>query len=148
MKKVILIAIAFISLQAAAQRPTNGDRAEMMENRMSFMDDLSVNQIADLQTKRMIFRLNLTSIQKNGVRKINLDIANTRKEFAKTFKDRKTKGKPSAEVIYAMMNKRLDKQIEVKTALKQILSKEQLEKWSEMQMKNSAFGRPNFMGRK
>lgn len=147
MKKVFLIAIAFISLQAKAQRPSMANRAEMMENRMSFINDLSVDEIAEMQTKRMTFYLDLTPSQKKEVHKINLDIAKTRKEFMETFKNKKTKGKPSSDELYKLMNNRLDKQIEVKTALKKILTEEQLTKWSVMQMKHSAIGRSSFIGK-
>ena len=150
MKKVILIVLVFISLQAVAQRSQNLNRGEMMQNRMSFINDLSENEIADLQTKRMTFYLDLSDSQKSKVHKINLDIAKTRKSFMETFQNKKGKGKPSSQELYKTMNKRLDKQIEVKKQLKEILSKKQLEKWSEMQMKHPAMGRmgkPNFAGR-
>lgn len=147
MKKVFLIAIALISLQANAQRPSMENKAEMMESRMSHINDLSVDEIAEIQTKRMTFYLDLSPSQKNEVYKINLDIAKTRKEFMETYKNKKTKGKPSSDELYKIMNSRLDKQIEVKNALKKILTEEQLTKWSEMQMKNSSKGKPNFNGK-
>lgn len=147
MKKVFLIAIAFISLQANAQRPSMANKAEMMESRMSYINDLSADEIAEMQTKRMVLHLDLSPSQKNEVHKINLDIAKTRKEFMETFKNKKAKGKPNSDELYQIMNRRLDKQIEVKNALKKILTEEQLTKWSEMQMKHSANGRPNFSGK-
>lgn len=147
MKKVFLIAIALISLQANAQRPSMANKAEMMGSRMSHINDLSVDEIAEIQTKRMTFFLDLSPSQKNEVHKINLDIAKTRKEFMETFKNKKNNGKPSSDELYKIMNRRLDKQIEVKNALKKILTEEQLTKWSEMQMKHSALGRPSFIGK-
>lgn len=132
MKKGILIAMVAFTLQAVAQRPQNYNRPEMMQNSMSFINDLSVNQIADLETKRMTYFLDLSKSQKNKVYKINLDIAKTRKANRKAFHDRRGTGKPSPQELYDIMTKKLDKQIEIKEQFKKILSEKQFEKWSKM----------------
>lgn len=132
MKKGILIAMVAFTLQAVAQRPQNHNRPEMMQNSMSFINDLSVNQIADLETKRMTYFLDLSKSQKNKVYKINLDIAKTRKANRKAFHDRRGTGKPSPQELYDIMTKKLDKQIEIKEQFKKILSEKQFEKWSKM----------------
>lgn len=132
MKKGILIAMVAFTLQAVAQRPQNHNRPEMMQNSMSFINDLSVNQIADLETKRMTYFLDLSKSQINKVYKINLDIAKTRKSNRKAFHDRRGTGKPSPQELYDIMTKKLDKQIEIKEQFKKILSEKQFEKWSKM----------------
>lgn len=132
MKKGILIAMVAFTLQAVAQRPQNHNRPEMMQNSMSFINDLSVNQIADLETKRMTYFLDLSKSQINKVYKINLDIAKTRKANRKAFHDRRGTGKPSPQELYDIMTKKLDKQIEIKEQFKKILSEKQFEKWSKM----------------
>lgn len=132
MKKGILIAMVAFTLQAVAQRPQNHNRPEMMQNSMSFINDLSVNQIADLETKRMTYFLDLSKSQKIKVYKINLDIAKTRKANRKAFHDRRGTGKPSPQELYDIMTKKLDKQIEIKEQFKKILSEKQFEKWSKM----------------
>lgn len=141
MKKLILIAIAVFSLQTlTAQRPNMGQKGNMMNERMSYMEKLSVEQIANLQTKRMTLQFDLSESQINKINKLNLEVAKKRKE---KMTEMKGKGKPGIEDRYNMMIARLDGQIVYKNKLKAILSKEQLEKFERLQARHfGSQGRP------
>ena len=135
MKKLIIIALAFIGLQATAQNkqggPRNQDRGEKMMN-------LTAEEIATLQTKKMILSLDLDQGQQDKVYKINLENATQRKAMMEERKAKKEAGtveKPSKEERLKMMNDRLDHKIEEKAKMKKILNDEQYAKWVKSQEK-------------
>lgn len=79
MKKLIFIAIAFITVQAFAQDRERGgrkDRAEQMQN-------LSAEDLAALGTKKMTRDLDLNETQQTKVKKMLLEEATFRKEKMK-----------------------------------------------------------------
>lgn len=132
MKNLILITIAIFTLQTAtAQRPECTKNKDKQQNSMSFVQDLSAEQMANLQTKRMTFRLGLDENQAVKVQQINLSFAKIRKSKMEEFKNKKQENKPSVENRYKMMNTQLDNRIAYKKELANILSKEQLDKWIE-----------------
>lgn len=99
------------------------------------MKDLSPEQVATLQTKRMTLALDLTQDQQTKIQAINLEQAKERKARMEERKAAREKGeakKPTAEERYAMENERLDKMIALKTEMKEILSEEQYQKWQKM----------------
>ena len=131
MKKLIIIALAFIGLQATAQRkeggPRNHDRGEKMMN-------LTANEIATLQTKKMTLALDLDEGQQNKIYTINLDNATKRKAMMEERKAKKEAGtaeKPTKEERLKMMNDMLDHKIAEKAKMKKILNDEQYTKWVE-----------------
>lgn len=134
MKKLILIAIAFIGLQATAQQqrkqdPQNGERGEKMMN-------LSAVEIATLQTKKMTLALDLNASQQKEIQQINLENATMRKAHMDERKAKREAGtaeKPSKEERLKMMNAMLDHKIEMKAKMKTILNKEQYAKWEKAQ---------------
>ena len=153
MKKLILIAIAFIGLQATAQQqrkqgPNNGDRGEKMMN-------LTPEEMATLQTKRMILALDLNESQQKKIQKINLENATIRKAHMAERKAKREAGtaeKPSKEERLKMMNAMLDHKIEMKAKMKTILNEEQFDKWEKAQARmahNKKRGtRENMKGKK
>ena len=135
MKKLIIIALAFIGLQATAQRkdggPKNDDRGEKMMN-------LTAEEMATLQTKKMTLTLDLDEGQQNKIYKINLDNATQRKAMMAERKAKKEAGtaeKPSKEEKLKMMNDMLDHKIAEKAKMKKILNDEQYAKWEKSQAK-------------
>jgi hypothetical protein len=134
MKKLILIAIAFIGLQATGQQqrkqgPHNGERGEKMMN-------LSAEEMATLQTKKMILHLDLNESQQKEIQKINLENATMRKAHMAERQAKKEAGevaKPSKEDKVKMMNAMLDHKIEMKAKMKTILNEEQFDKWEKAQ---------------
>jgi hypothetical protein len=135
MKKLIIIALAFIGLQATAQNkeggPRNHDRGEKMMN-------LTAEEMATLQTKKMILSLDLDQGQQDKIYKINLENATLRKtmmEERKANKEADKAEKPTKEERLAKMNEMLDHKIEVKAKMKKILNDEQYAKWEKSQEK-------------
>jgi hypothetical protein len=151
MKNLILITIAIFTLQTAtAQRPDWTKKGGEKPDFAMLMQDLSAQQMATLQTKRMTLQLSLSENQISKVQTINLKAAKNRKSKMAEMKDKMKKGKPSSDHIYKMMIGRLDNRIALKKELSSVLNKEQLEKWvtlsSEHFGKSGHFmgGKPNF----
>ncbi|WP_341214998.1 hypothetical protein [uncultured Wocania sp.] len=131
MKRLAIIAVAFLALQATAQqkkeRSNNQERGQKMMN-------LSAEEMATLQTKKMTLHLDLTESQQAKIHKLNLENATKRKAMMETRKARKESGNtPSKEQRLAMMNTKLDHQIAMKAKMKDILNEEQYAKWEKAQ---------------
>tara|TARA_R110002049_G_scaffold99113_3_gene241662 strand:- start:4008 stop:4475 length:468 start_codon:yes stop_codon:yes gene_type:complete len=139
MKKLILIAIAFIGLQATAQQqkkqgPNKGESGEKMMN-------LSAEEAATLQTKKMTLALDLNESQQKEIQRINLENAKVRKAHMAERKAKKEAGtaeRPSKEDRVKMMNAMLDHKIEMKAKMKTILNEEQYAKWEKAQARMGA----------
>ncbi|MDX1279505.1 hypothetical protein [Oceanihabitans sediminis] len=122
MKKLIIVALAFVSIQLSAQE------------RKAMKADVSAEELAQLQTKKMVLALDLTEEQQKEISKIHLENAKVRKAKMETRKLRKNaEEKPTKEEILKRKNNRLDAQIATKQKLKSILSAEQYEKWEKLQ---------------
>ena len=137
MKKVILIAIAFISLQAIAQDKNRGDR----DGRL--MQDLSTEEMATIKTKKMTLHLDLTEAQQAKVKTVLLEEATQRKqnmESHRALRDNKDNEKPSKEARIKMINEKLDHQIAMKQKMKSVLNDQQYAKW-ESSLKEKRNGR-------
>lgn len=127
MKKAIVLLLCMFGLNATAQKQENRERTAM--------NDLTAEQIATLQTKKMTLALDLTQDQQSKIQAINLEKAKARKEKMEARKAAKESGearKPTAEERYAMQNERLDQMIAHKAEIKNILSDEQYKKWEKM----------------
>jgi len=138
MKKLLIIAIAFVSVQsiAFAQGPRNNDR----NGKMHLMKDLSPEEVASLKTKKMTLHLDLNKSQQKDIYKINLENATMMKEMMETRKAQKEEGKrerPSKEEVLKRMNDKLDHQIAMKAKMKNILNDEQYAKWEKFQAKKN-----------
>ncbi|WP_372753585.1 hypothetical protein [Mariniflexile sp.] len=135
MKRLFIIALALVTIQGIAQeRKERPNR----ENRTQRMSDLTPEEMATLQTKKMTLHLDLNESQQKQIHKLNLENATAKKEMMETFKAKKesnSKEKPSKEERLKMMNAKLDHQIATKARMKSILSKEQFEKWETDQEK-------------
>ena len=134
MKKLLLIAIALITVNATAQerkreRPNRGERERIQQ-----FKDFSPEEIATLQTKRMALALDLNEAQQKQVQTIHLEQAKTVKtemEARKKMHDEAKAEQPSKEDRFNRVNGQLDKKLATKTKMKSILSKEQFEKWEQ-----------------
>ena len=95
------------------------------------MKDMTPEQVANLETKKMTLALDLTEKQQGQIQQINLEKAIDRKA---RMEERKERGdaKPDADERYALMNERLDKQIAMKEQMKDILDKDQYDKWEKL----------------
>ncbi|MDO5979742.1 hypothetical protein [Flavivirga spongiicola] len=146
MKKLIVIAIALISIQAIAQteRRDRSERAQKMNN-------LSAEEMATLKTKKMTLFLDLNESQQKEVQKINLENATLRKTMMAQRKARRTNGtaqRPTKEERLKMENARLDHKIAMKAKMKNILNKEQYVKWEKAQLRMAAKRKDKYKGMK
>ncbi|GGK09918.1 hypothetical protein GCM10007962_00130 [Yeosuana aromativorans] len=137
MKKAIFIAIALVAIQVSAQerneRP-NRERGPRMEK----MQDLTPEEMATLQTKKMTLHLDLNESQQRAVQKLNLQNATERKARMEAHKAKMESGtmeKPSKEERLKMMNEMLDHKIVMKAKMKEILNADQYAKWEQSQEK-------------
>ena len=126
MKKLLVIALALITIQVSAQEKREGKGRKA---------DLTPQEMAQLQTKKMTLDLNLTEAQQREVSVINLENAKARKIKMEARKSRKDAEKPSKEEMLKMKNDRLDIQIANKQKMKSILNAEQYAKWEKKQGK-------------
>ena len=96
------------------------------------MKDMSPEQVATLETKKMTLALDLNEKQQQQIQEIHLDKAIERQTFRQERKARDSK--PDADERFEIMSDRLDKQIAVKDQMKDILSNEQYEKWEKISL--------------
>jgi hypothetical protein len=141
MKKLAIIALALITLNGFAQRKEHkkmnrGDASEMRK-------DMTPNDIADLKSKTLTLKLDLTDAQQKKVHKLILNEAETRQSARKErkVKDGEEREKPSKEDRLKMQNQRLDQQIKMKREMKTILTAEQYAKFEKMKPKKEGKGR-------
>lgn len=131
MKKLAIIALALFALQATAQESKRGNQNK---ERGAKMMNLSAEETATLQTKKMTLHLDLNTSQQAKIQKLNLENATKRKAMMEARKAKKESGnteKPSKDERLAMINARLDHQIVVKAKMKDILNTEQYAKWEK-----------------
>jgi hypothetical protein len=132
MKKLLIIAIALVTIQVTAQ----DQKKEMRKAKMEKANDMTPEEMVQLQTKRMTLQLDLTEAQQAQVEKILIEDAKARKEKIENFKAKKESSdsdKPTKEERIKMMNERLDHQIAMKKKMKAILNDEQYKKWETTQ---------------
>ena len=138
MRKLVLVAIALLALQATAQEKKREHQKKGPNEKMDMLKDLTPEELATLQTKKMTLHLDLTEAQQEKIMVINLEQAKLRKskmEARQKKKESEASEKPSKEDRLKMMNEKLDHQIEMKKKMKAILNSEQFEKWEKIQGK-------------
>lgn len=123
MKALFAAALLMTGLAVFSQR---GPAHEGMKN-------MSPEQMATLKTKKMTLALDLTEKQQQEIQAIHIEKAINRQARMEERKDRDAK--PDADERFELMNDRLDKQIAMKDQMRDILSKEQFEKWETSKMK-------------
>lgn len=144
MKRILLIAIAFFTLNATAQQQKSqqkqGDRKERPQ-RMNKFKDFTPEEMAELKTKKMTLDFDLTDAQKKDIYTLNLKEAQDRKQMMEERKnsqgENEGRGKGqenmrSKEERFNMANDKLDKQIAHKKEMQRILNKDQFEKWEKV----------------
>lgn len=132
MKKIVIILFALVALQVTAQENKRDHQRDGQRAQMEAMKDLSPEEIATLQTKKMTLHLDLNEAQQKKVETLFLEEAKLRKtkmEERKAIKESGERKTITKEDKYKMMNERLDRQIEMKQKMKSILNDEQFEKW-------------------
>ena len=105
MKKILIIAVALLALQVNAQEQQR-ERSNKQGRSLKMMD-LSAEDAATLQTKKMTLHLDLNESQQAEIKKINLENATKRKAMMAERKARKESGeaqKPTQEQRLEMVN--------------------------------------------
>ena len=149
MKKILIIAVALLALQVTAQEQQR-ERSNKQGRALKMMN-LSAEDAATLQTKKMTLHLDLNKSQQAEIKKINLENATKRKAMIAERKARKESGeaqKPTQEQRLKMANTKLDHKIAMKAKMKNILNEEQYAKWEKAQMQNTKNGKNKKKGLK
>ncbi len=127
MKKLAIIALMLSGITMTAQRH---------EGKRNDMQDLTPQQAATLQTKKMTLALDLNPTQQKELESILVSNAVLRKAKIEKQKASKEEGNPlSKEEKFAMQNERLDHMIAHKAEMKKLLTTEQYGKWEKMRHK-------------
>jgi len=132
---VYALAILFTLNVAAQEGEDQTDRHERKEMRKGkrAMKDLSSEQMAELQTKKLTLALDLSENQQQRILALNTAAAKVRKQKIDARKAKmEKKEKLTSEEKYTMMNERLDAQIAYKQKVKQILSEDQYKRWEKI----------------
>lgn len=110
---------------------------------------LSVEQHTDLAVKKMTLNLDLTNKQQDQIKPlINAQAAAKKAAMESRKENRAANKKPSANEIYTMRSAQLDNQIAFKSSMKNILNKEQFEKFEQMKNNRKEKGRKMMMRKK
>ncbi|PIB26718.1 hypothetical protein [Maribacter sp. 4G9] len=129
MKKIVLAALLLVGITAMAQEQNRKEGRRQMA-------DLTPEQMATLQTKRMTLALDLTEDQQSKIQEMFAKNAAERKAKMESYKASKERGETlSDDEKFALKNERLDKQIAHKEEMKSILNNEQYDKWENMRHK-------------
>ncbi len=143
MKKLVgtIMAVALFSLSIHAQ--VKGDRFRKGS-------DLTSEQVATLQSKKMTLKLDLNENQQKDVYKMMLKSAEEQQKNKAEFRKKRQDGiKLTADERFNFENTRIERQLSHKTEMRKILSKEQFTKWEseimgKMYSKNRQNGDCNF----
>lgn len=147
MKKLMMIVIAFATLQVSAQE----QKRQMRKQSMASNSQYSPEDMAQLQTKRMTLKLDLNDKQQKEVSTLFLEEAKVRQSKKEAYlksKDTAEKKTLSKEDRLKMANARLDQQIERQKKMKTILSADQYEKWGKMNERRNHQGKKYTMRNK
>ncbi|TLP74399.1 hypothetical protein [Maribacter sp. ACAM166] len=142
MKKLVMAILVMAGLSATAQDHN-------IRGKRHAMKDLTPDQTATLQTKKMTLSLDLNESQQSKMKSILTEDAKTRKSKMEGFRAHQEEGsKMTAEEKYTMQNERLDYQIAHKKEMKSLLTNEQFEKWKKMNHSKKTMHKSNREGRK
>lgn len=130
MKKILIFIFALSVLQVTAQEKFK----EVKRENIRQIENFTPEEAATIKTKKMTLALDLTDAQQQEIYKLNLEEAIERKEMVDARKKMREEGKGKEiadQKHFEKMNSKLDKQIELKQRMKNILNAEQYEKWSK-----------------
>ncbi|WP_196891847.1 hypothetical protein [Aureivirga marina] len=128
MKRIIAIIVLLVTVTVSAQ--------EKKQQKRSHKADFTPEQQAIIKTKKMTLALDLNKSQQDKILRINTEIAKERATMKAQWKENKAEGKKlTDDEKFNLINAKLDRQIAVQNEMKDILSKEQFEKWRKMSHK-------------
>lgn len=135
MKNVLIAGLLMATMTMAAQRGPQGGKERMGK-------DLTAEQVATLQTKKMTLALALDEKQTTKVYDLMLEDAQDRQAKRAARENKKEEDRPTKEERYAQANKRLDSQIALQKRMKDILTDEQFAKFEKLKMKRKNKNKP------
>jgi protein CpxP len=142
MKKLASILILAFTFTVTVQAQKKGKQNERGPK-------LTMEQNANLAVKKMTLGLDLSEEQQSQIKPLINSQAAARKVAMESRKEnRATNKKPSADEIYVMRSAQLDNQIAFKNKLRNILNKEQFEKFEQMKNNKKEKGRKIIMIKK
>lgn len=125
MKKWILACLLLAGLSATAQHMTREGRGRQQ------MQEFSPDEMATLQSKKMMLALDLSSNQQQELKTLLSKRIQKRQEMRQAHqKDTAALADPRQR--YQRMNERLDGEIAFRQDLKKILTEPQYDKWRQM----------------
>ena len=128
MRKLTIITVFLFGISLTAQRH---------EGKRNGMQDLTPQQVATLQTKKMTLALDLDETQQKEVASLLSEKAALRKtKLEERSIKRSEETRPTKEERFAMQNEHLDQQIAHKAEMKKILTEKQFTRWEKMQQRN------------
>jgi len=126
MKKIIVILVVMLTFSTQAQQRKH------KRNKVRF----TTEQHVEMAVKRMTLTLDLSEKQQQEIKPLFLARAKKRKEAMEARKTAKKEQKrPTADKIYKMQMDRLNDMIAMKNSMKEILNKDQFEKYQKLKKK-------------
>jgi hypothetical protein len=125
-----------ISISAFSQQKNQHQKAD--RNNMS---DMSAEEEATLQTKKLTLLLDLNQAQQQEIKKLNKEKAEQRKAMMAAHKKMRAEDSEKfKENSFERKNARLDRELAHQERMKQILNEEQFKKWQDARskMRNSS----------
>lgn len=104
--------------------------------------DMTAEQMATLQTKKLTLALDLSEKQQKQVMQVALKASEHRKAKQAEIKAQRESGtwqKPTAEERFEMKNALLDRQIAHNQKMKEILTETQYETWKKMEARKAKY---------
>ena len=143
MKKIISILVLVFAVTFTTQaQKKRGERGQKESK-------LTVEQHTTLAVKKMTLALDLSDKQQEQIKPLLMAKMSERKASMEKRKEaRDNKVKPTAEEMYAMQVKRLDHQIIMKKNMRNILNKDQFEKFEKMQKSKMRMAKNKMDGKK
>lgn len=135
--KIIVLVFAFtLTVQAQKKKGNKGSK-------------LTIEQQTTLAVKKMTLALDLSDKQQQQIKPIVMAKMTDRKDFIEKRKASKENNqKPTSDEIFAIKNKQLDHQIVMKNSIKNILNKEQFEKFEKMHKSRTRMAKHKMKERK
>ncbi|MEO9512670.1 MAG: hypothetical protein ABJN84_13350 [Flavobacteriaceae bacterium] len=144
MRRLAVLLVLLTTVGVTAQKKDN-NRHERGQRA-----DLTAEQLATLETKKLTLALDLTSKQQKQVMEIRLEEAEMRKVKREERKAKKESGeekKPTPDERYEMQNARLDHQIAQQQKMKEVLTEEQYQIWKKIKLRKAVNGRKKMQGK-
>lgn len=135
MKKLLIIALALVTVSGFAQV----DKEKVMMERLTRKSQKSPEERAQIETKQLTLKLDLTEKQQSQVEETL--VVHHAEGNARMAKNKKAMKEMSDDERHELQVARLDAQIALKEKMKGILNAEQYSKYSQMMERKMKIGK-------